>query len=148
MQGVNGGRSSVGRAPDCGSGRRGFESHRPPQSILDFRDGLQSRQGSSGPLAQLVEQLTLNQLVVGSSPTRPTIFFRYPALPQSPRHPMPSENPLPVLGGVLSCILVASGGNHDVGQGSFRRCSTATLSSRESGGTGRRAGFRFQWGNP
>jgi hypothetical protein len=26
-----------------------------------------------GPLAQLVEQLTLNQLVVGSIPTRPTI---------------------------------------------------------------------------
>ncbi len=26
-----------------------------------------------GPLAQLVEQLTLNQLVVGSTPTRPTI---------------------------------------------------------------------------
>ena len=28
----------------------------------------------NGPLAQLVEQLTLNQLVVGSTPTRPTIF--------------------------------------------------------------------------
>ncbi len=27
-----------------------------------------------GPLAQLVEQLTLNQLVVGSIPTRPTNF--------------------------------------------------------------------------
>jgi hypothetical protein len=26
-----GGRSSVGRAPDCGSGGRGFEPHRPPQ---------------------------------------------------------------------------------------------------------------------
>ena len=26
----NGGRSSVGRAPDCDSGRRGFESHHPP----------------------------------------------------------------------------------------------------------------------
>jgi hypothetical protein len=26
-----------------------------------------------GPLAELVEQLTLNQLVVGSIPTRPTI---------------------------------------------------------------------------
>ena len=26
-----GGRSSVGRAPDCDSGRRGFEPHRPPQ---------------------------------------------------------------------------------------------------------------------
>ena len=29
-----------------------------------------------GPLAQLVEQLTLNQLVVGSIPTRPTIPAR------------------------------------------------------------------------
>jgi hypothetical protein len=28
-----------------------------------------------GPLAQLVEQLTLNQLVVGSIPTRPTKFM-------------------------------------------------------------------------
>jgi hypothetical protein len=28
--------------------------------------------GILGPLAQLVEQLTLNQLVVGSIPTRPT----------------------------------------------------------------------------
>ena len=30
--------------------------------------------GFYGPLAQLVEQLTLNQLVVGSIPTRPTIY--------------------------------------------------------------------------
>jgi hypothetical protein len=30
--------------------------------------------GYYGPLAQLVEQLTLNQLVVGSIPTRPTNF--------------------------------------------------------------------------
>jgi hypothetical protein len=29
-----------------------------------------------GPLAQLVEQETLNLLVVGSTPTRPTIFHR------------------------------------------------------------------------
>ena len=41
-----------------------------------FDDGCES--GSAlldkvfGPLAQLVEQLTLNQLVVGSIPTRPT----------------------------------------------------------------------------
>ena len=27
----NGGRSSVGRAPDCDSGGRGFDPHRPPQ---------------------------------------------------------------------------------------------------------------------
>jgi hypothetical protein len=30
-----------------------------------------------GPLAQLVEQLTLNQLVVGSIPTRPTNSSTY-----------------------------------------------------------------------
>jgi hypothetical protein len=29
-----------------------------------------------GPLAQLVEQLTLNQLVVGSIPTRPTNLLK------------------------------------------------------------------------
>ena len=34
---------------------------------------LQARE--SGPLAQLVEQLTLNQRVVGSIPTRPTILI-------------------------------------------------------------------------
>ena len=33
-----------------------------------------------GSLAQLVEQLAFNQLVVGSNPTRPTIF---PILPYS-----------------------------------------------------------------
>lgn len=27
---LNGGRSSAGRAPDCGSGCRGFEPHRSP----------------------------------------------------------------------------------------------------------------------
>ena len=30
FQFVCGGRSSVGRAPDCDSGCRGFKSHRPP----------------------------------------------------------------------------------------------------------------------
>jgi hypothetical protein len=30
-----------------------------------------------GPLAQLVEQLTLNQRAVGSTPTRPTKFFNF-----------------------------------------------------------------------
>src|ERR1700727_1037881 len=45
-----------------------------------FDDGCESssallEKGFLGPLAQLVEQLTLNQLVVGSIPTRPTISF-------------------------------------------------------------------------
>ena len=30
QQQINGGRSSVGRVPDCDSGCRGFEPHRPP----------------------------------------------------------------------------------------------------------------------
>nr|CUV14712.1 protein of unknown function [Ralstonia solanacearum] len=30
----DGGCSSVGRVPDCDSGRRGFESHQPPQGFL------------------------------------------------------------------------------------------------------------------
>ena len=54
------------RVPDCDSGCRGFESHRPPQ----FE--------KCGPLAQLVEQETLNLLVLGSSPRRPTTFSRRP----------------------------------------------------------------------
>ena len=61
----DGGRSSAGRAPGCDPGRRGFESHRPPH--------LPGGRTVSGPLAQLVEQETLNLLVVGSTPTRPTI---------------------------------------------------------------------------
>ncbi len=38
---IYGGYSSVGRAPDCDSGRRGFESHYPPHIIksLIFKDG-------------------------------------------------------------------------------------------------------------
>ena len=47
----NGGRSSVGRAPDCGSGGRGFEPHRPPQFEQRSKD-----LEDNGPLAQLAEQ--------------------------------------------------------------------------------------------
>ena len=54
---ISGGRSSVGRAPDCGSGGRGFESHRSPQLCIWSRTATDRR----GPLAQLVELLTLNQ---------------------------------------------------------------------------------------
>lgn len=34
---VHGGRSSVGRAPDCDSGRRGFKSRRPPHVFMLIR---------------------------------------------------------------------------------------------------------------
>ncbi len=53
-----GGRSSVGRAPGCGLGCRGFESHRSPQQ-------LQFRQGGAGAMAKhsarmlLISGLTL-----------------------------------------------------------------------------------------
>ena len=33
----DGGHSSAGRAPDCGSGCRGFESHWPPQLLSGKR---------------------------------------------------------------------------------------------------------------
>ena len=59
---VDGGCSSVGRAPDRGSGGRGFEPLYPPHFVC-------------GSLAQLVEQGTLNPKVEGSTPSRPTIFL-------------------------------------------------------------------------
>ena len=40
-----------------------------------------------GPLAQLVEQETLNLLVLGSSPRRPTIFYRDPIREPRSRKP-------------------------------------------------------------
>ena len=67
-----------------------------------------------GPLAQLVEQLTLNQRVAGSIPARPTTTGEN----------MYDQIRLLALFSDLYRI----------------RC--------ESGGTGRRAGFRCQWGNP
>ena len=52
---LDGGCSSVGRAPDRGSGGRGFEPLYPPHFVC-------------GSLAQLVEQGTLNPKVQGSTP--------------------------------------------------------------------------------
>ena len=63
---------------------RAFESPQARQEIFDekfsiddFQElGFQSTIADSrkdGPLAQLVEQLTLNQRATGSSPVRPTI---------------------------------------------------------------------------
>ena len=55
-----GGRSSVGRAPDCDSGCRGFESHRSPHFYLvGYR--------------QVVRHQTLTLAFVGSNPAIPAI---------------------------------------------------------------------------
>lgn len=70
------------RAPDCGSGGRGFDSHYSPHLIMgcsqvgkatDF-DSVMRRFESChpsqyGPLAQSVEHLTFNQGVEGSIPS-------------------------------------------------------------------------------
>lgn len=60
--------SSVGRAPPLQGGGRRFESVITHNNILC--DG-------RGSLAQLVEQLTFNQLVAGSNPARPTTNIIY-----------------------------------------------------------------------
>src|SRR5262249_31105097 len=59
--------SSAGRASDCGSEGRGFKSLHSPH----VPDGRAERAPSLGPLAQVVEQLTLNQRVAGWIPARP-----------------------------------------------------------------------------
>lgn len=45
----------------------GAKLDKQPRVVVQF--------GACGPLAQLVEQGTLNPLVVGSNPTRPTSFL-------------------------------------------------------------------------
>src|SRR5690606_42081764 len=81
----------------CGCGRcvsspfSGCYTAHPPRSPLPLHDALPICSSPvvhpifNGPLAQLVEQLTLNQLVVGSNPTRPTIF-RFEAKVRSEEH--------------------------------------------------------------
>ena len=56
-------RSSVGRAPVCGTGCRGFKSRRSPHR--------------NEPLAQLVEHMTFNHGVTGSIPVWLTIQIIY-----------------------------------------------------------------------
>ena len=73
-------RSSVGRAPVCGTGCRGFESHRSPHLGISpsgkaphFDCGIRRFESCYpchifGLLAQSVEHLTFNQGVRGSIP--------------------------------------------------------------------------------
>ena len=71
-----GGCSSIGRAPDCGSGCCGFESHHPPQTKRGDR-------GCPRPpfftfllgRSQVVRQGTLTPSSAGSSPAVPARFF-------------------------------------------------------------------------
>src|SRR5690606_16630055 len=95
---------------------------RAPSSTPLFKRGRGRRRGMlKGPLAQLVEQLTLNQLVVGSSPTRPT----NPGTPGLARAFLLSGNTpgLRPESGIIA---------------RFRKAGELG----ESGGIGRRAGFR------
>ena len=85
-------------APDCGSGDRGFESHYPPffyvtiqpiwaVKLMGYRQAVKAQHfdccivGSIptspvyGTLAQMVEHLTFNQVVGGSSPPCLTFFL-------------------------------------------------------------------------
>ena len=64
--------SSVGRVPDCDSGRRRFESDRTPQFF--------------GCIAQQVEHRVDNADVVGSNPAATTSFFKFNVgLPERPK---------------------------------------------------------------
>ena len=81
---IYGGRSSIGRAPDCGSGGSKFETCRPPHILFKF--GGVSPSGKArdfdsrirrfkschpsqkhGPLAQSAEHVTFNHGVPGSN---------------------------------------------------------------------------------
>ena len=72
-----GGYSSVGRAPDCGSGSRGFESHYSPH--LYFTLGY----------SQVVRHETLTLASVGSNPATPANYYlltKYGLLAQLVEH--------------------------------------------------------------
>ena len=121
----------------------------------------------SGPLAQLVEQLTLNQLVEGSNPSRPTTMDRR----SGNRAPVCFSSPATCAAMLVlhACATVKWSAFvpriHGPGraraasrwQQATRICDRQAQRIRdrggrirESGGTGRRTGFRFQrvtpWG--
>lgn len=79
----SGGRSSIGRAPDCGSGHYRFESGRSPFSLKLYSDVVQLAglwplkppievrilASESAPEAQMAEHVADNRAVEGSSPS-------------------------------------------------------------------------------
>ena len=74
----SGGRSSAGRAPDCDSGGRGFEPHRPPHFIKSC--------SKDARVAELVDALVLGTSGVtreSSSLSFRTIFIYYKYLASS-----------------------------------------------------------------
>lgn len=89
-----GGRSSVGRALDCGSRCRGFESHRPPQ-----KRRRQGRSLGSGPAlfipivgcSQAVKARDFDSRIAGSSPAIPATSKQAadPAPPRASAGPFP-----------------------------------------------------------
>lgn len=78
----NGGRSSVGRAQDCGSWCRGFDSHRPPHiQATDNQPGASIRYFESADVVELVDTLDLGSSAArcesSSLSVRTTYMFTY-----------------------------------------------------------------------
>ena len=67
---TSGGCSSVGRAPDCDSGGRGFKPHQPPHLFCWFA----LEELYVGNWRSLVAHLVWVQGVAGSNPALPTIL--------------------------------------------------------------------------
>ena len=91
-----GGYSSAGRAPDCGSGCRGFEPHYPPHTVAEgrsVRSGL--RLTLTLGCSQVVRHGTLTPAFAGSSPAIPAMpsgqFFRIIALAADGTHINPPK---------------------------------------------------------
>ena len=72
------------------SGLAGLEIRRAFGTLHGFPQAGRPENGSAadshcGPLAQMVEQLAFNQLVIGSIPIRPTTSFLLPYMPLNSR---------------------------------------------------------------
>ena len=75
FQSAYGGYSSAGRAPDCGSGCRGFEPHYPPHTVAEGRSVRSGpRLTSTLGCSQVVRHGTLTPAFAGSSPAIPAKY--------------------------------------------------------------------------